>query len=225
MDIAQDFHVYGSPNPLRITLAHTTLNTPYIALTTRSAVPIYLTVLKPSDAPKMAATLSIKSINDALVSVPVDYTVDSAHWWIDQQLSGKYDLPLTCLRASDPENGPFIGTVALAPHDSDRPLVLRQKTIESDEEGRDVDLGYYLHPEWRGKGIMKAGVEAIVNWGREYERVRTVVVKVLEENVASRKIIESFPQFQHVNGNDEFIDWPELKGGGKRKIFVFEWKP
>jgi RimJ/RimL family protein N-acetyltransferase len=170
----------------------------------------------------MAATLSIESINHALISVPVDYTIDNANWWIEQQLSGNCDLSLCCLRAEDPETGPFIGAISLAPHDSDTPSVLRQKTIPS-SEGRDVDLGYYLHPDWRGKGIMQAALAAIVSWGRAYERVRTVVVRVLEENVASSKIIAGFAEFKRANGEADFLDWPEMKGGGRKRLFVFEW--
>jgi RimJ/RimL family protein N-acetyltransferase len=170
----------------------------------------------------MAATLSIESVNHALISVPVPYTYENADWRIQQQLNGLCDLPLCCLRAEDPETGPLIGAVSLVPHDSDRPSVLRRTTVSS-SEGRDVDLGYYLHPDWRGKCIVQASVPAIVSWGREYEGVGTVVVRVLEENLASRKIIAGIEEFKRVNGEDEFVEWPEAKGGGRKRLFVFEW--
>jgi RimJ/RimL family protein N-acetyltransferase len=66
-------------------------------------------------------------------------------------------------------------------------------------------------------------VAAIVSWGREYEGVRTVVVRVLEENVASRKIIRGFGEFKRVNGEEELVERPEEKGGGRKRLFVFEW--
>jgi hypothetical protein len=103
-------------------------------------------MLKETDAPSMAATLSIRSLNHALIAVPVNYTLESANRWINLQFAGKADLPLCCLRASDPETGPFIGTVSLAPHDSDTPSASREKTSKS-SGGRDVDLGYSLHPD------------------------------------------------------------------------------
>lgn len=70
---------------------------------------------------------------------------------------------------------------------------------------------------------MQAALAAIVSWGRAYERVRTVVVRVLEENVASSKIIAGFAEFKRANGEADFLDWPEMKGGGRKRLFVFEW--
>ncbi|TVY34466.1 hypothetical protein LSUB1_G005335 [Lachnellula subtilissima] len=183
-------------------LEHTPSGTPYIALTTRTQVPIYLTKLRESDP----------------------YTLDSAKWWLDQQLSGQADLPLTCLRASDPETGPFIGSIGLAPHDGPMASVVREQKERVEGEGRDVDLGYYLHPDWQGKGIMKPAVRAIVDWGRNYESVRTVFVRVLQDNVASMRIVTSLPQFVRCNGEDDFTQYPENKGGGKRRMYIWEWK-
>jgi hypothetical protein len=57
----------------------------------------------------------------------------------------------------------------------------------------------------------------------ERRGVRTVVVRVLEENVASRKVIGGFEEFKRVNGEEEFVEWPEEKGGGRKRFFVFEW--
>jgi hypothetical protein len=75
----------AEPTPPPYNLEHTPASTPYIPLKTRSQVPIYLTKLKESDAQAMANTLSIEALNNALISIPKPYTLDSAKWWINQQ--------------------------------------------------------------------------------------------------------------------------------------------
>ncbi|TVY23581.1 hypothetical protein LHYA1_G007540 [Lachnellula hyalina] len=205
-------------------LEHTPSGTPYIALTTRAQVPIYLTKLRESDVEAMQRTAAIDAIGDNLIGLPKPYTLDDAKWWLDKQLSGQADLPLTCLRASDPETGPFIGSIGLAPHDGPMASVVREQKARVEGQGRDVDLGYYLHPDWQGKGIMKSAVQAIVDWGKNYESVRTVFVRVLQENVASMRIVTSLPQFVRCNGEDDFQQYPENKGGRKRRMYIWEWK-
>jgi RimJ/RimL family protein N-acetyltransferase len=68
----------------------------------------------------------------------------------------------------DPESGDLIGSVALAPHEhkpSNVKLRPEGRALERGEK-RIVDLGYWLHPEWRGKGIMQAGVKTVIAWVR-----------------------------------------------------------
>ncbi|TVY46774.1 hypothetical protein LOCC1_G002109 [Lachnellula occidentalis] len=215
-------------------LEHTPSGTPYIALTTRAQVPIYLTKLREGDEERMQQTVAIDAIGDMLIGPPKPYTLDDAKWWLNQQcnhvynlppaVTGQADLPLTCLRASDPETGPFIGSVGLAPHDGPMTSVVRERKERVEGEGRDVDLGYYLHPDWQGKGIMKPAVRAIVEWGRKEESVRTVFVRVLQTNVVSMRIVTSLPQFVRCNGEDDFVQYPENKGGGKRRMYIWVWK-
>jgi len=87
------------------TPSYTPHGSPYIPLSTRSTTQIYLTPLKPLDAPLMASTLSIPALNHALLGAPVNYTLDSANYWINLQLSGKGDLRLCALREGNPEDG------------------------------------------------------------------------------------------------------------------------
>ncbi|KAE8441078.1 hypothetical protein EG329_005907 [Mollisiaceae sp. DMI_Dod_QoI] len=199
-------------------LHHTPQGTPYIALTTRSTLPIYLTPLKESDAEQMQKILSVESINNALVSAPKPYTIESARWWIDQSLAGHADLLLY------PETGTLIGAASLAPHDGGFIPSYRTKVERKEGEGRNVDLGYHLHPDWRGRGIIREAVRAVVEWGIREEGVRKVVVRVAEENVESRRVVEGMSEFVRVNGMDDYMEYPENKGGGKRRCFIWEWK-
>ncbi|CZR56466.1 uncharacterized protein PAC_06354 [Phialocephala subalpina] len=203
---------------------YTPSGAPYIALTTGSPIPIYLTPLKETDAEQMQKNLSIESINNALISAPKPYTIESARWWISQNLAGLADLSLCALRASDPETGTLIGAASLAPHDGGFIPSYRARIERKEGEGRDVDLGYHLHPDWRGKGITREAVRAVVGWGMREEGVRKVVVRVLEENIESRRVVEGMSEFVRVNGMDDYMEYPENKGGGKRRCFIWEWK-
>ena len=92
------------------------------------------------------------------------------------------------------------------------------------EEG-EVELGYYIDPEWRGNGIMREAVERLIGWGLKEMGVKGVVVKVLEENRASRRVVEGMGnRWERVEFWDEWISWPEEKGGGgRKKLFVWRW--
>lgn len=205
-------------------LQHTSTGAPYIELKTRSQVPIFLTEMRIADAEPHQKIMSIESLNNSLISPPKPYNLDDAKWWIEQQTTGKADLPLTVLRISDPENGEMIGGVSLGPREKPSKSALKKQKVDAGVKvGKDVDLGYYLHPDWRGKGIIKPAVQALIDWGRVEEGVQTVFVRVAEDNIASRTIISSFDSFVRINGDDDFQEWPEKKGGGRKKLFIYEW--
>lgn len=205
-----------------------TSNVPYIPLTTRSQEPIYLTELYPTDAVALQAALSFESVNHSLISPPTPYTIKDAEWWIEHMRSGKGDLPLTCLRLGSPdESGLAIGSVALAPHDQDGFASIRSGGPVDGEGNRDCDIGYWLHPEFQGRGIMKEGVRAVVDWGRRNYGVGNARLKVLEVNLASRRVVEGMSEFVRVEGEEgvEWEEWPESKGGGgKKKLLIWEWR-
>ncbi|CAG8982213.1 hypothetical protein HYALB_00003650 [Hymenoscyphus albidus] len=207
-------------------LQHTPTGRPYIALQTHSPTPIFLTELLPRDAHTLVATMSLPAVNNALLSPPKDYTLASAEWWIAHQRSGKADLPLATLRAGDAESGGLIGGVSLGPG----PRIGVKGSSALGEAGGDggngidVELGYYLHPDWQGKGIIKPAARALIEWGRAEKGVNRVRVKVVEENMKSRANIESFGEFVRVNGEEEYLEWPLEKGGGRKKLLVFEWR-
>ncbi|RDL36362.1 uncharacterized protein BP5553_05714 [Venustampulla echinocandica] len=223
-----DSHNAEHPSNSKYALLHTpTTNLPYIALTTRSQEAIYLTELYPTDAPTHQAALSIESVNNALIGPPKPYTLADAEWWIEHVRSGKAELSLSCLRVGSPdEKGTGIGGVALVPHDEDGFTFLRSGEPMG-EGNRDCNIGYWLHPEFQGRGIMKEAVRALVNWGRRECGVGDAILKVLETNLASRRVVEGMSEFIRVEGEKgvEWVEWPEKKGGGgKKKLLVWKWK-
>ena len=49
------------------------------------------------------------------------------------------------------------------------------------------------------------------------------MVRALTDNLASRGVIESLGQFVRQEEKDDWVDWPEDKGGGRRRILVWKW--
>lgn len=67
------------------------------------------------------------------------------------------------------------------------------------------ELGYYLHPDWRGKGIIKSGVKAALAYAETEFGVQKVVVQIAEDNLNSRRVIESMGDyFVRLEGRDNF---------------------
>jgi RimJ/RimL family protein N-acetyltransferase len=148
--------------------------------------------------------------------------------WISHQLGGTSNLSLQVLRAHSPgPGGKLIGSVSLMPPDSEvLGMLLESGKLPDWKKGKagDYELGYYLHPDFQGKGIVKAGVRALLDWAKA-EGVERVKVKVLEENVASRRIVESMGGWEKVEGGEDWIDWPENKGGVKGETKrILEWR-
>ena len=205
-------------------LEHTWSGKPYILIPTSSSTPIYLTEFYSTDIKAVQATIAIPEVHLHLISIPQPYTIADAEWWINLQMTGSSNLPLQVLRAGDPQTGTFIGSVSLMPANSEALLAVKEKIALIKGPGDDeYELGYYLHPEWRGKGIMRSAVRILIWWCKEEKRAANVMVKVLEVNLASRAVVESMKEFVREEGKDDWVDWPEIKGGGRRKILVWRW--
>ncbi|KAL3426526.1 GCN5-related N-acetyltransferase [Phlyctema vagabunda] len=173
----------------------------YLTVTTPSGQEFYITPMRKSDARRMQETLSIPSNLNELISLPVPYTLSDAEYWISLQMGPeKTSLPLQVLRSSDPHTGPLTGCVSFT------------------EEG---ELGYYLHPDFRGLGIMKPAVDVLLKWARSEMGMQKFFVRACEENVGSRRVIEALDGFVEDKAAASWVDWPEAKGGGKRKVLVW----
>jgi RimJ/RimL family protein N-acetyltransferase len=156
----------------------TTKPIPYIPLTLKTplADQISLTPFAPHDGPELVSILSIFDVNKCLGATPHPYTAAHAAWWVSRQLSTSPvppELPLQVIRLGDPATGTQIGTATL--------------TRCPAEEGRpagEYELGYFLSPDYHGKGIMRAAVLALLSWAKLEMKgtVRTVICRPEERN-------------------------------------------
>lgn len=70
---------------------------------------------------------------------------------------------------------------------------------------------------------MAAAVRAVVEWGKELHGANAVI-RVEEGNLKSRKVVERMEEWVRVEERDHWVDWPEIKGGGRRKFLFWKWK-
>ena len=101
--------------------------------------------------------------------------------------------------------------------------VLSGQDAQQGSKAGEYVLGYYLHPEFRQRGIMRDAVLALVAWAVEERGVREVRVDVAVENTGSRRLVESLEGFERVDGERE-MEWPESKGGGRKRVWSWRWR-
>lgn len=144
---------------------------------------------------------------------------------VDLQVSGKSDnLPLQVLRSSSPdESGRVIGTCSLRPMTPNEimKVVTKVPKAKGEHAANVYELSYYIHPAWKGKGIVTVGTKEAIAWAKA-EYGAAIVVRVAEDNIESMKLLERISQFVRVEENDDFVDWPATKGGGRKKMLF--WK-
>jgi RimJ/RimL family protein N-acetyltransferase len=115
-----------------------------------------------------------------------------------------------------------VGAVSLLPAASSTYTLPGQDGIERRSAGEYV-LGYYLHPDFQQRGIMRNAVLALLAWAVAEQGVREVRVDVAVENVGSRRLVESLEGFERVEGEEELV-WPENKGGGRKRVWSWRWR-
>jgi len=187
-------------------------STDYLTIqNTTSTTPIYLTKYFITDIPASVNIHTNEAVYSKLMFVPHPYTTADAESWITSQLLPvpiPAILPYQVIRANHPDqNGLFIGGASLC--------------LKEDGSG-EHELGYYLHPDWRGKGIMRAAVRELVEWATK-EQGAKAIVRVAEGNLESRRVIEGMPEWERVESRDGDVDVPEVKGGGKRHVLFWKW--
>ena len=95
-------------------------------------------------------------------------------------------------------------------------LTLQEGGLENHNE-----LGNYLHLDFQKQGIMKGVVGTVLRYGFQEKGVHSVDVKIREDNLSSRKIIDSIPEFKLINGGTmDAVKWPTRKGGGGSKTLL-----
>lgn len=205
-------------------IKHTPEGTPYIPLQTKSPVPIYVTPLFKTDMQHMMEVMNTESVGLSLITPPYPYTASDAEYWTNHVHSGQGDLPMCVLRAGSPgPDGRHIGGCGLAPQDPSGFYHLpgRKPDGWTGEPGvRDVTIGYFVHPEFQGRGIIRPAVRAVVDWARKECGVQDAAIWVADGNLLSRKVVEGMPEFVSMS-EEKWEKWPESKGG--KTIRVVSW--
>jgi len=106
--------------------------------------------------------------------LPVPPPPDYARQWLDRYETGRRDGTREAFAAVD-DRGSFLG-LALA--------------VDIDHEAREVELGYIVAPDARGRGVATGMLGALTRWAfAEAEALRIYLV-IDVENVASSRVAE-----------------------------------
>lgn len=180
---------------------------PLPATPTSPATPVFLTKLYSNDASPLQRIMSKPSVGSALLNAPRPYGIADATSWIALQTSPSAPcLPMLGIRLHFPnEAGLFVGSVAVTNR-----ATSGEKPI--------YELGYSLHPEYWGMGIMKNAVVAVMTWATEEVGVEEVYVRIQEVNERSKGVLNGVPQFKREE--DQPINWR----GFQTVTGIWRWK-
>jgi RimJ/RimL family protein N-acetyltransferase len=130
---------------------------------------VVLRPLKPTDIPDVVAACRDPEIVRWTTEIPEDYTEEHARSWIastsDGWKSGRAELAIT-------ENGDFAGAIG---------LVARQDWI--------AEIGYWIAPQFRGRGIATRALALISRWAEEAGFAR-LQLTIFPGNQASARVAE-----------------------------------
>lgn len=104
-------------------------------------------------------------------SQPLPFTDEDARAWLRR---ARVADDVVRLAVADPQTDELLGSVTLARIDP----------------GRDAELGYWLHPDARGRGVMTEAVRLMTAYAFDALRLRKVKAGAPVDNAASRAVLE-----------------------------------
>jgi [ribosomal protein S5]-alanine N-acetyltransferase len=151
----------------------------------------YLSKHTRDDSPELIEALSDPRIANCLRLVPSPYTHSHLMDWFDkceEELKDPETAPMRwCIRETSSKK--LIGDLSLKPT----------------EDGA-FAIGYWLSPNYWGRGIMTEAVAAVLELGKEDVRVKRFSGSVKESNVGSRRVLEK-NGFRSVGSHEESVYW------------------
>ncbi|MBS1891921.1 MAG: GNAT family N-acetyltransferase [Actinobacteria bacterium] len=111
----------------------------------------------------------------AFTSVPWSYSEAGALEWIERQRRKRAAGTVLALAIQGREDPHALGNVNLA---------------GLGDGGREAEIGYWLVPEARGRGLAAAAVSLLAEWGFEELGLERIEFAILPENIASQRVAE-----------------------------------
>jgi len=111
----------------------------------------------------------------AFTSVPWSWSKAGALEWIDRQRHKRAAGTVLALAIQGRDDDRALGNVNLAGFGGD---------------GREAEIGYWLVPEARGRGLATAAVSLLIDWGLREHGLERIEFAILPENLASQRVAE-----------------------------------
>ncbi len=110
-------------------------------------------------------------------------------------------------RRKDPSGAEWVRLIA---HTADRTVIGDIGFIEPPDEGGNVEFGYSIVPEYRGKGYATEAATVMIEWAFKQPGVRRVIASCLNDNYASIRVLEKAGMRQ-IEPEDDLLRWERLK--------------
>jgi RimJ/RimL family protein N-acetyltransferase len=125
-----------------------------------------------SDADDLVAGLNDELTRRFTPGIPNPYTRADAGWWIDQGAPRAFKTGGAAYAIADPTTDRLVGGIGLSNPRPDKAL---------------AEIGYWVAPQARGRGVATEAVSALAAWAAEQEIHRLDLYTALE-NVASQRV-------------------------------------
>lgn len=126
------------------------------------------------DAPALEPVCGERDVC-AFTSVPWSYSEAGALEWIERQRRKRAAGTVLALAIGGRDDDRALGNVNLAGLDGD---------------GRDAEIGYWLAPEARGRGLATAAASLLIDWGLREHGLERIEFAILPDNLTSRRVAE-----------------------------------
>lgn len=133
-----------------------------------------------TDTPRMAEACRDERTRYWLAGLPDDYDDDAARQHIDECRERHSEGAWITWAIADPATDMLLGEISL----------MGRPVARSDE----AEVGYWMHPEARGRGLMTEAVDLVVRWafGPNSEvSLERISLRAADENTASRRVAEA----------------------------------
>lgn len=127
------------------------------------------------DVEAITAACNDRAISEWLELIPYPYTEDDAREYIAQCRQGWADGTFTNFAIAEPETGAAIGSMGV-------------RWLEPDQGV--VEVGYWVAPEARGKGICTRALVVVSRWLIAEHGMERVQLRAEERNTASKRVAE-----------------------------------
>jgi RimJ/RimL family protein N-acetyltransferase len=127
------------------------------------------------DVEAVTAACNDRAIAEFLELIPSPYTEDDARAYIQQCREGWDEETLTNFAITDAETGEAVGSVGV-------------RWVEPDQGVAEV--GYWVAPEARGKGLCTRAVQLVSRWLLADQGIERLQLRAEEQNTPSRRVAE-----------------------------------